>query len=626
MENIKDNLYMAVNKKWLDNAVIPEGRTSISTFSELHFKTEDIILNDIDKLLTNSNEEISKEMNNFLKLYKQGLNIEQRDKYGVEPIKKMINFLIEIDNFDTLNSKLFHLICNGYTLPFSPIVSIDMKDSNKHSLYLSVAPTILPNKEQYYTEKKEVFLEKYREMAVEVLKYFFDEETSILHVDNAIKYDLSFFEYVKSSTERTDYSKLYNPMNIYVLKEYSNNINIYEVINKIFKKIDNVIVTEPVYFKNIDQFINQNTFELLKSWMIVRYILSNTSLLTENLRLLGEKYSNYILGKEKSLDNKKYCYNYISGIFSGVIGDFYAKKYFGNEAKKDVLEMVNKIILTYKKRLKENTWLKKNTIDQAINKLESMDVLIGYPEEYDEKYKKYIVREDHSYFDNNLNITRVSLLNNFKKINEVVDRKKWAMSPATVNAYYHPTLNLICFPAAILQEPFYNFNRNKSSNYGSIGAVIAHEISHAFDNNGAKFDKDGNLNNWWDDEDFENFNKLTEKMVEQFDNIPYQDGFVNGKLTVSENIADLGGLSCALDALKELEDYSIQNFFISWAKSWAIKSTPEYTNLLLSTDVHAPAELRANMQPKNIDDFYTAFGINKDDKMYLEKEKRLSIW
>lgn len=627
MEEIRNNLYLAVNSKWLEETEIPEGRTNTSSFSQLDFKTEDIILSELDNFLTNFDAVPNKEMGNFVKLYKQAINIEKRKKYGITPIKKMIDFLLEIDNFDTLNSKLFHLICNDYPLPFNPSVQIDMNDSNTHSLYLYIASSILPNKDTYYSNKKEIYLEKYREMAIEVMNHFFSNEESIKHVENTIKYDLSFIEYIKSPTEKADYYKSYNPKNLDDIASYSNNIHILDVINKIFnKKVETVIVTEPRYFENIDKFVNPENFELLKSWMIVKYILNNTSLLTEELRLLGEKYSNFILGKDKSLDLKKYSFNYCSSIFSGVVGDFYAKKYFGNEAKEDVLDIVKKIITTYKKRLNENTWLKKSTIEKAIKKIETMDILIGYPEEYDSKYKKYIVREDHSYFDNNLNIIRVAIVKNFKKLTEAVDRKKWDMSPAMVNAYYHPTKNLICFPAAILQEPFYNLNRDKSSNYGSIGAIIAHEISHAFDNNGAKFDEFGNLNNWWDEEDFKKFNELTKKVIEQFDNIPFQDGHINGKLTVSENIADLGGLSCALEALKEHDEYSIQNFFISWAKSWAFKSTPEYTNLLLSMDVHSPCEIRANMQPKNLDDFYEAFNINENDNMYLAKEKRLRIW
>lgn len=200
------------------------------------------------------------------------------------------------------------------------------------------------------------------------------------------------------------------------------------------------------------------------------------------------------------------------------------------------------------------------------------------------------------------------------------------MSSNTVNAYYSPSNNLICFPAAILQAPFYSYTQTKSENYGGIGTVIGHEISHAFDNNGSQFDENGNMNNWWTEKDYETFNNLAKAMIDQFEGIPFASGNVNGTLTVSENIADAGGLSCSLEALKRNSDYSLEEFFINYAKIWCRKAKLEYKDLLLKTDVHAPAELRVNVQVKNLAEFYEAFDIKEEDKMYLEKDKRVNIW
>ncbi len=200
------------------------------------------------------------------------------------------------------------------------------------------------------------------------------------------------------------------------------------------------------------------------------------------------------------------------------------------------------------------------------------------------------------------------------------------MSAATVNAYYEPFKNIIVFPAAILQAPFYSLKQSSSQNYGGIGAVIAHEISHAFDNNGSLFDELGNLNNWWTKEDHEYFSKLADKMIKEFDGIPFAGGKVNGKLTVSENIADAGGLSCANEAAKNEEDYNLYDFFINWAKVWRMKATEQYKQLLLNIDVHAPAELRANVQVKNLDDFYKTFDVKPGDGMYMEPGERVKIW
>ncbi len=214
----------------------------------------------------------------------------------------------------------------------------------------------------------------------------------------------------------------------------------------------------------------------------------------------------------------------------------------------------------------------------------------------------------------------------FSRWNKPVDRMRWEMSAATVNAYYHPFKNIIVFPAAILQAPFYSLKQTSSQNYGGIGAVIAHEISHAFDNNGALFDEYGNLNNWWTPEDSAHFKKLAQKMIDEFDGLPIAGQKVNGKLTVSENIADGGGLSCALEAAKEEDDFNAQEFFINWATIWRMKATQQYEQLLLSIDVHAPQKLRANVQAQNQADFYTAFDIQPGDQMYKAPEDRVNIW
>lgn len=234
--------------------------------------------------------------------------------------------------------------------------------------------------------------------------------------------------------------------------------------------------------------------------------------------------------------------------------------------------------------------------------------------------------EGGTLLSNALAFSKIELKERFGRWNQPVDRTEWEMSADTVNAYYHPFRNVIVFPAAILQAPFYSLEQSSSANYGGIGAVIAHEISHAFDNNGALFDEYGNLNNWWTEEDLAHFQEKAQAMIEEFDGLSFADGTVNGKLTVSENIADAGGLSCALEAAKTEADHSLADFFVSWATIWRTKAKKEYQQLLLQIDVHAPAKLRANIQPQNLMEFYETFAITEEDAMYLPPEKRVHIW
>jgi len=255
-----------------------------------------------------------------------------------------------------------------------------------------------------------------------------------------------------------------------------------------------------------------------------------------------------------------------------------------------------------------------------------LTIKVGYPDKIDPLYAKFKVDTSKSLFDNLQGFSEIVLADHFAHWGKPVDRDKWEMSANTVNAYYSPTNNEIVFPAAILQKPFYSLEQSSSANYGGIGAVIAHEISHAFDNNGAQFDEFGNLNNWWTDADLSHFQDLAKSMINEFDGIDFAGQKVNGKLTVSENIADAGGLSCALEAAKSEDDVDLRAFFINWGNVWRMKATTEYMQLLLSIDVHAPAKLRANVQLKNLADFYNTFNVQPGDDMYLAPADRVKIW
>lgn len=623
MTKLKDNFYLHVNEEWLKDVKIPEGKPAINSFIELLISTEEKLMKDIDDI-KNCDD---KYMNEFIKLYKQALDLETREKYGLEPIKKYIDFIEKINNFEDLNKEMAHLILNDIPLPFNIFISANMGKEKIYNIYYDVPQTILFNKDVYYSEKKEKLLNIFKEMTKKLLSSFYSEDKISNLIDLTIKFDNSLLEYLKNSEELSHYTEYYNPRNLEDLKSYSKYINLWEAPNTLVgNKLDMLSITQPKYFENIDKIVNPDTFESIKAWMIVMYVYKNSNILTEEFRLIGDSLRKATIGVEKSEEYKKYYYNYTKSIFKDVVGIYYAKKYFGEKAKNDVENMCKKIIQTYIKRLKENTWLKKETINKAISKVKKINLLIGYPDKVDEVYSKFKIKDNISFFENIKNLQRISFIHELKKYKKEIDKDKWNMSADTINAYYSPTNNLICFPAAILQEPFYSINQSKSKNYGAIGAVIAHEISHAFDNNGSKIDENGVINNWWDEEDFNKFNELVEKMVLQFDGLEVENGKVNGRLTVSENIADNGGLAASLETLKNEEEYNLEEFFTSWARMWRMKASPEYISMLLSLDVHGPAILRANKTVQNFDEFYEVFNIEKGDKMFMNKEERLIIW
>ena len=288
--------------------------------------------------------------------------------------------------------------------------------------------------------------------------------------------------------------------------------------------------------------------------------------------------------------------------------------------------MVKEIIETYKVRVSKNEFLSPATKEKAILKLDKIVIKMGYPDKADALYDKMVFDGAPSLLAATAALDAIALEDNFSKLGQPVDRTKWVMPGHMVNACYNPTSNDITFPAAILQPPFYSIRQSRSTNLGGIGAVIGHEISHAFDNNGARCDENGNLNNWWTKADFKKFGAKTKAMIREFEGIELPWGKVNASFIVSENIADNGGMAVTLEIMSHMPDADYEAYFYNWARVWCMKARPEYLALLLQVDVHAPAVLRANMQPRNFDEWYTTFGVKKSDKMYLAPSKRVVIW
>lgn len=509
-------------------------------------------------------------------------------------------------------------------------IDADMKNATIYALFAAAPSLILPDKSYYESAKKQEhdqLLNLWTSMMKELMKKLdYQDDQANKYIEDAKKFDALLAPHVKSAEEAADYSKMYNPQSVADLAASTDQLDIAGVIKRLVKATpDKVIVTEPQYFQALNDIL-QDHFELFKAWLLVGVIRDNASYLDDETREINGRYSRALSGSKKPVSQRKFSYYLARDVFSQVMGDYYGKKYFGPQAKQDVHHMVEQMIKVYKGRLANNTWLGKATRDKAILKLDKLGIQVGYPDSIPALYDHLKVQEGESLIANINQLNVVANKEMFGRWNKPVDRMRWEMSAATVNAYYHPFKNIIVFPAAILQAPFYSLKQSSSENYGGIGAVIAHEISHAFDNNGALFDELGNLNNWWTEEDSAHFKQLAQKMIKEFDGLDFAGQKVNGKLTVSENIADGGGLSCALEAAKQEDDFNAKEFFINWATIWRMKATKQYEQLLLSIDVHAPQKLRANVQAQNLTDFYQAFDIQPGDGMYKAPEDRVNIW
>ncbi|WP_019786183.1 M13-type metalloendopeptidase, partial [Streptococcus sobrinus] len=373
-------------------------------------------------------------------------------------------------------------------------------------------------------------------------------------------------------------------------------------------------------------YYSQSNWSAFKAVLVRAAAFSYNSYLTDEIRILSGAFTRALSGTPQAMDQKKAAYYLAQGPYNQAIGLWYAGQKFSPEAKSDVEAKVATMIEVYKERLAKNDWLQKATIDKAITKLNAITPHIGYPEKLPETYEKKVINENLSLVENAQMLSQISIAHAWSKWNQPVDRSEWHMPAHMVNAYYDPQQNQIVFPAAILQAPFYSLPQSSSANYGGIGAVIAHEISHAFDTNGASFDENGSLKNWWTEADYAAFKERTDKVVQQFDGLDFAGGKINGKLTVSENVADLGGLACALEAAKKDADFSAKDYFTNFATIWRMKAREEYLQLLISIDVHAPGKLRTNVQVANFDDFFTTFEVKEGDGMWRAPEDRVIIW
>ena len=627
---IQDDLYTYVNQAKLDELVIPDDMPVAGGFAALSTDVEKLMIgefNDMCKAASYPNAYLAK----ACALYTLAKDVKRKKKHGIKPALKHLSVLKKITTLRSYNLHAKELILKDIAMPISIAVEPNMKDTTHHCVMIQGPSVILPDA-SYYKEGKEqqrdMLLNMWSGFARQVLAIagHSAEECDLL-IKDTLAFDALIAKYVKTSEEWSEYTKMYNPMKTGRVAGMVKPLNLKKLLTDLFGELpQEIIVAEPRYFKNFKEVFNQDTFEMYKKWAYVVTLMGCCSLLTEELRDLGGGFRRALSGIAAVSSPEKFAYQLASSMYSEPVGLYYGEKYFGEEAKKDITEIVQQIVATYQKRIACNDILEQATKDKAILKLSKMGLKLAYPDRVEEIYSKLVFDESKSLFDIVSSLRKIRLVDNFSKLNKDVDRTHWAMPGHMVNACYDPFVNDITFPAAILQPPFYSIHQTRSENLGGIGAVIGHEISHAFDSNGAKCDELGNLNNWWTKADERKFNKKVNAMIKQFDGIELPWGTVNGKFTVSENIADNGGMAVTLDIMSHTEGVSFEEYFTNWARVWCQKAKPEYQALLLQVDVHGPCYLRANMPPRNFPEWYNAFNVKKTDGMYLAPSKRVVIW
>ena len=632
MENIRiqDDLYMFVNQATLDELVIPDDKPVAGGFSKLGDAVEKTMMDEFATMA-----ESKAYPNDYLKraceLYAIAMDADKKEKDGITPALKNLAILNDLKSVQDFSRLYKTLSLKGIPTPINIGVDTDMKNTKQRLVYIQGAGVILPDASYYKPEmaaQKAQLLGIWTNVAKMVMaKTDLSSEDQEKYVNDALAFDEIIASLAKTREEWSRYVEMYNPTEVGKTSDMLSTIDFEAILNELFGHVPStIVVTEPRYFGDFARILNPETLELYKHWAYVTGLLKSCSFLSEELREMGGMYSRAIMGVAKMQSIEKFAYNIASNMYSDPVGIYYGEKYFGEEAKKDITEIVYQIIDTYMTRIKTNDILGDETKEKAILKLSKMGVKMGYPDKARAIYDKLVFNPEDSFFDIVLSLKAIMELDSLSKLDKPTEPENWAMPGHMVNACYDPFVNDITFPAAILQPPFYSLKQTRSENLGGIGAVIGHEISHAFDSNGAKCDENGNINDWWTEDDFKRFEGKVQQMVEQFDGIELPWGKVNGAFIVSENMADNGGVSVTLDIMSKTEGASYEEYFYNWARVWCQKARPEYSQMLLAVDVHGPCILRANMPPRNFEEWYKAFDVKETDKMYIAPEKRVVIW
>lgn len=628
---VASNFYQAVNKDWLLKTKIPADSPSIDNFYTLDEDIKGKLKKDIKNLGEGKETSDITGMSEFITFYKAASDYKQREKDGLEPLKPYLKEIEDIKNLNDLASKSANLTDKGIPLPFGYNVGTNAENTSQKQIQLSPPSILLPDVSIYKDEasKKQYLtpIETATQKALEMLGY--SEKNSKRIVKEALEFDEIIAKYSLSNEEMSESKNLVHPKTAEEINAYSASFKLYDVIKGIMgRDLETINVPNTKYFENYSKIVNQDNFSKIKSWILVQEAMAASNSLTEDYRLNFASISMAIMGTQKPVSKEDTVYEMSVHLFSDVMSVYYGRKYFGEEAKTDVTGMIDKIKNVYRGRLQQNDWLTEGTRNKAIEKLDKMKVFVGYQEDVDPGTKELHLDPNKSFFELSEDIAQFGKRYTIDHFDDPIDKNKWSGSAFDINAYYNPESNSINFPAGILQAPFYDKNQSTEKNYGGIGVVIGHEITHAFDSNGADYDENGDMHNWWTKADTKAFDKRIKAFEDQWNGLEIYGTKVNGKLTVTENVADAGGLSSTLQVLKtDMTKPNLKDYFENYADIWKQKASLQYNKYTMVQDVHAPNELRVNQQLKNLPEFYEAYPqIKEGDAMYLAPSKRISLW
>jgi putative endopeptidase len=631
------DFYRYASGTWLKNNPVPASESRWGNFNLVAERNNLVLRQILEDAAADKNAKPGTVKDKVGTFYRIFLDTNKRELQGVKPISGDLAAINKLTNKQQLMELTARFHKKGIRCFFGFYVGQDLKNSTSYISYISQGGLGLPDRDYYFkTDSKSIMIREEYVKHIDALNGLFGFGSNTIG-ETILKFETSLAKSAMNRTERRNQEKQYNKRSLKQLMENYPDVNLgYYFQLQNLPQFDSLIVSQPAFFETLNEIIKTSSIDDLKIYL--QWCLMNNSAAYLDKKIEAQNfyfYSTLLTGTKDQKPLWKRGIAAANGVVGELLGMLFVEKTFSPDSKKRVNAMVDDIVEAFKVRLNGLTWMSDETRQKALVKLASFNRKFGYPDKWKD-YSELEIKED-SYIDNIYRASEFGFKDMIGNLGKPIDRNRWGMTPQTVNAYYSPTLNEIVFPAAIMQPPFFDALADDAVNYGSIGAVIGHELTHGFDDQGAKYGADGNLKSWWTNEDKEKFEAKTKVLVNQFNNYYVSDSLhINGELTLGENIADLGGLTIAYEAYqmrlrktpgKVINGYTPeQRFFIGFAQIWKNNVRPEALRQLILTDPHSPGEYRVIGTLSNMPQFYEAFGIKEGEKMYRKPDDRANIW
>lgn len=639
--NPGDNFYLYACGGWMKNNPLSPEYSRFGTFDQLRENAREQLKELITNLSDNPDSKIKgTNAQKVCDLYKMGMDSSRLNKEGAAPLKPFIERINNSKPEDFI--RLLAWMHNGITGSFFTTgVGTDPKNSDRNMLHIGEVGLGLGDRD-YYLEKNESnskildAYEKYVKRMMELIGY---DATSQQRVwDTVIAFETEFAKNKMTREQRRNPQLRYNLRSMDQIRKDYKNIDWDIYFSELgVEDISEANVASPAFMDFLNSYLPTLTQQQIKDYLVYEAVSDSSGVLSDDFQNANfEMFGRVMSGKEEQEARWKRAMTIPNAMLGEAVGELYVNKYFPFENKVYMVDLVENLRKALGKHIDNLTWMSDITKAKAREKLSTFTVKIGYPDKWKD-YSEIIIDPDKSYLENVYNASVWYTQDNYKKLHKPVDKDEWHMTPQTVNAYYNPTTNEICFPAGILQAPYFDLSADDAQNYGAIGVVIGHEMTHGFDDQGRQFDKHGNLKDWWLPDDAERFTKLADALVAQFDAVEVAPGVhANGKFTLGENIADQGGLRVALTAyldsmegkeMKNIDGFSpLQRFYLAYANVWAGNIRPEEILSRTMTDPHSLGQNRVNVTLRNIEPFFKAFDIKEGEKMFRPEDERVVIW